>query len=377
VVQGDAAFVDVDWMSDAQFAGRRWRLLEHYHPGEEFTARFPSPEDFEHILHAHDPAASALSTVRWRDPRTEREVMTRFGYNPARDLPYWISYVDASGVRRIERFDDVPWNSGSDFRRFLRDQGAGVGVYPRSMSGARSTGPRQVAGANPLADLTDEEMDAAVESMSAPAVRGRSRPTIAGPEGPVRVPTRRPVRLDIDIVDPETGRVAQRVEPETGRIVPESAIPRRPGETLREAASRIERVIGQRISDTRLAPAWQRARDNVLRGRSVDSLGREGAIRAYGAVRDQFWQLVRTPEFAEGFEFLDEAGFALTDAPAPLLRVLSADIPVQEIRISLDHAFEKAIGENWRRALDADNLIFEFHNPNSFREIIQRRHRLR
>jgi hypothetical protein len=33
--------------------------------------------------------------------------------------------------------------------------------------------------------------------------------------------------------------------------------------------------------------------------------------------------------------------------------------------ISLDHSAEKALGKNWKKAIDADNLVVEFHDPNS------------
>jgi hypothetical protein len=45
-----------------------------------------------------------------------------------------------------------------------------------------------------------------------------------------------------------------------------------------------------------------------------------------------------------------------------------------EVRISLDHIEEKAQGNNWQLALDADNLEFTFAGPNSDREIVQMRH---
>ncbi len=35
---------------------------------------------------------------------------------------------------------------------------------------------------------------------------------------------------------------------------------------------------------------------------------------------------------------------------------------------------EKAIGANWKKALDANNLRLEFGRPNTFRETIQSRH---
>jgi hypothetical protein len=42
--------------------------------------------------------------------------------------------------------------------------------------------------------------------------------------------------------------------------------------------------------------------------------------------------------------------------------------------LSLDHVQEKAQADNWQRALDADNLKFEFASPNTERENSQMRH---
>ena len=195
----------------------------------------------------------------------------------------------------------------------------------------------------------DAQIDEAIGGAETPAVKGGKRPTVGGR----RVPTTKGDRLDIE------------------------ALPLRPGETTqREAVARVRTVIGEPISDTPLAKAWQAAREEVLAGRTVESLGQRAVNKeVYPRVRDRFWQLVR--EDGEARRFLAHAGFDLGDAPAPLLRVTRSDIPVQQIRVSLDHSAEKAIGTNWKRALDGDNLIFEFHDPNSFREIVQRRHDLR
>jgi hypothetical protein len=43
----------------------------------------------------------------------------------------------------------------------------------------------------------------------------------------------------------------------------------------------------------------------------------------------------------------------------------------QERRISLDHILEKAQGDNWKKALDADNLELMFQNANAWKEIVQ------
>jgi hypothetical protein len=47
------------------------------------------------------------------------------------------------------------------------------------------------------------------------------------------------------------------------------------------------------------------------------------------------------------------------------------NITNQERRISLDHVEEKAQGDNWKKALDADNLELMFQNANSWKEIVQ------
>lgn len=49
-------------------------------------------------------------------------------------------------------------------------------------------------------------------------------------------------------------------------------------------------------------------------------------------------------------------------------------VQVMRLPPGLDHILEKAIGDNWRRALDANNLRMEFSMPNTYREIIQARH---
>lgn len=199
------------------------------------------------------------------------------------------------------------------------------------------------------ADL-DAEIAAAIDDADSPAVKGRKRSTIDG-RG---VPTKRGGKLDID------------------------DIPLRPGENARDAVERVRGVIGRSISDTPLAQAWSEARETVLRGRSIESIGKRGMTGkggVYDQVRDQFWENVRADTGLK--TWLGRAGFDLGDAPAPLLRVNREGLPVQQLRISLDHKAEKAIGQNWRKAIDSDNLRLEFHDPNAFREIVQRRHKLR
>jgi hypothetical protein len=96
----------------------------------------------------------------------------------------------------------------------------------------------------------------------------------------------------------------------------------------------------------------------------------------FDETRDIFWEEVRNDPAAR--RVFEDAGFEFGNQPAPKLQVRTpaggAPIPPEEVRVSIDHIAEKAIGENWRIAIDADNLRFEFQNPNAFREIVQMRH---
>jgi hypothetical protein len=202
----------------------------------------------------------------------------------------------------------------------------------------------------PLAGATEEELELAIEEATSPRARGRNRPMLE--DRPI--PTRRVPRLDID------------------------DIWRFPGESQRQAVERVQHIIGQRIDQTPLLDAWDAARARVLGNRSLDSITRDEMLRDggfYDRVRNAFWDEVRTR--SDALRFIEDVGLELRQQRAPLLRVTSSIVPDEEIRVSLDHIAEKAIGDNWRRAIDPDNLSFEFQSPNSFREIIQRRHKLR
>jgi hypothetical protein len=162
---------------------------------------------------------------------------------------------------------------------------------------------------------------------------------------------------------------------------------RRPDEGVSRVPRRITEVIGRRIDQVEpLRDAWNRARDEVLGGRAVDDFSpREvtGNGGLYDQVRDRFWDLVRENPSASGY--LTDRGFEFpSEGRAPLAELgpvgrstETGHITDQERRVSLDHIREKAQGDNWRRALDADNLEFTFQNANAEREIVQRRHRMR
>jgi len=210
------------------------------------------------------------------------------------------------------------------------------------------------SGRGPLADATDSEIEGAIEAAFSPRVTGgRTRPRIEG----IPVPRRQVARLDID------------------------DIARAAGETQAQALARVGRVISRRLDQTPLAPAWNAARERVLAGRPLSSVTRDemlGVGRSeslYDRVRNEFWDEVRRRP--DAITFLTDSGFDLSRGRAPMLRVNRPGIPDHEIRVSLDHNAEKALGENWRRAIDVDNFTFEFQSPNSYREIVQARFRMR
>jgi len=58
-------------------------------------------------------------------------------------------------------------------------------------------------------------------------------------------------------------------------------------------------------------------------------------------------------------------------------KTFRGNVTNQERRISLDHSFEKAQGDNYLLALEGDNLELMFQNANSYREIVQMRHGMR
>jgi hypothetical protein len=149
-------------------------------------------------------------------------------------------------------------------------------------------------------------------------------------------------------------------------------LPRRPGESAREALARIKGVIGKKVSDIpQLKRAWEKARAQVLKDQTLDA---SNYSKLYDATRNRFWKEIRTDPAAA--KYLRDAGFELPPRAeqAAKLAGVRPEVPVEEIRISLDHIREKAIADNWRYALDADNLELTFQNPNAYREVVQMRH---
>lgn len=140
-------------------------------------------------------------------------------------------------------------------------------------------------------------------------------------------------------------------------------------ETLAQAKDRIQTVIGKSIAENpAIRKLWDEAAAEVMRGKR---LTKSNSVDMYNKTRNKFWKKVR-----QNPKSFRDAGFAFPQRKesAPYLRNMRKDIRDAEITISLDHSAEKAIGTNWKLALDPTNLVYEFAAPNSWREIVQMRH---
>jgi len=149
-------------------------------------------------------------------------------------------------------------------------------------------------------------------------------------------------------------------------------VPARKGETQRQAVSRVRSIIGKKLSEYPiLEKLWNDAKDTVLK---KETLTKDNYEELFNHTRNAFYRRVRKDSNAK--QLFENAGFELPNAEttAPKLSGVSADIPVEETRVSLDHTPEKAQGDNWKNALDADHLQMEFARPNTEREIKQMRH---
>lgn len=181
---------------------------------------------------------------------------------------------------------------------------------------------------------------------------GKSEPRIEGK----RVPGKPKPKLDIDKA--------------TG--LPDEKVPARPGEKQRQAVARIRTVIGKRISDHPcLEKLWNDAKAEILK---KETLTENNYEELFNRTREAFYRRIRKDPMAK--KIFSDAGFSLPKGKqtAPVLSGVGSGIPVEETRISLDHVQEKAQGDNWKKALDADNLRFEFARPNTEREVKQMRH---
>ena len=217
-----------------------------------------------------------------------------------------------------------------------------------------------------LFGATDKEIDEALESIEPGRITGgpKSGQKIDG----ISMPKRLRRRIDVlDIMSP-----AELLELAKGG--------------WKKAMNRMNQVMGKKISEIKvLETAWNEARAEVLgKGKSPSDYTREQVIAMYKTAQRKFWEKVR--KSPEAIDFLEKHGFELAGDGGAAMAVLGPKgkevttrgaITDQERRVSLDHIDEKAQGDNWLRALDADNLELMFQNANSWKEIFQVKFKMR
>ena len=105
---------------------------------------------------------------------------------------------------------------------------------------------------------------------------------------------------------------------------------------------------------------------------ATTKLTKDNYAELYDTTRRHFWTEIRNDPKALK-EFTDR-GFVLQGNVRNAARLggVSKKIRVSDTVVSLDHVVEKS--RDWKKALDPDNLRFEFSRPNTYRETIQSRH---
>jgi hypothetical protein len=172
---------------------------------------------------------------------------------------------------------------------------------------------------------------------------------------------------DIDKVfdDLEAGRIPQDGTPVQGSRkgeageVPDVAGGPEPGQRVpRELIAKTRNVLGKTIADAPepVAEAWQKARRAVLGARGP--LTRANYKTLYGEAQRKFWKNVRADDTAAQWFKDNGFSFKTTKSGAPALDIEHTARSRKEFSIELDHKLPKGTGDNWAKALDADNLQF-------------------
>lgn len=210
-----------------------------------------------------------------------------------------------------------------------------------------------------LFGMSDKEIDDTLESMEAGKITGGEKSGFKIDD--TRIPKRQ--RRQIDVTD----------------IMTEAEIKELGKGGYKKAMDRINSVMGKKISDIpELKKHWDDAREEVLKGKEVTDYKPAVVIDKYKDAQRKFWEKIRKDPAA--VEFLKKNGFELEGDRGAAVAVLGpqgkltterGNVTNQERRISLDHIVEKAQGDNWKKALDADNLELMFQNANSWKEIVQ------
>jgi hypothetical protein len=281
--------------------------------------------------HPPETLAAAMDAARTRHP-AGAAIIDRLLTSPEHGDRLGLALAADTGAVRTARLAELGAVAGLDGQELAALTHAVDEIRPRRSEAV-------------FGDITDTEFDTAFDAATSPAVTDSSRPRID--DRPV--PTSRGFgRFDIE------------------------DIPLRPGETQRQAASRLRQVYGRTIAENDAVRAcWDEARSVVTANEPLTSSNYE---ELYNRTRAAFWRRVR--QSPEARRYFEDSGFEFvgSDTSTPRIAAAAGSTPRREINISLDHRLEKAQGENWRRALDADNLEFMAAAPNTLREVLQARH---
>jgi hypothetical protein len=243
----------------------------------------------------------------------------------------------------------------------------------------------------PLVEVTPEQIDAIVDQAfddieaglaEGPVVKGRyvERPALieGGAPEEIRVPGRVVGKGETVVRGGRVYKEGEVVPPDVKvgldiqdiPLTPEELKIPAPEQRLPAALRRVRRVLGRRVSDTPLGQVWNEIREEKLAGRTPEQVGADGVKRLYNDIRDEFWERIRNSP--EHVEYLRRAGLHIDETGAAYLGTSNPTLSRGQTKVSLDHQFEKSWQQNWVKAIDADNLVFEFVNPNSYVDSIQR-----
>lgn len=118
--------IDEVYRGDATMK-RVWVLVEHYHPIDNPSARFASPEDFYAMMFyqttGHLPPGPVTTNIRWTDPVSKIDFLTEIGYRPNDPKPYFMKFREVNGVETEWTMAGEPWKPNSEFEIKLAQRG--------------------------------------------------------------------------------------------------------------------------------------------------------------------------------------------------------------------------------------------------------------
>lgn len=311
VVQGNSGTVDTTTVlySEPEFSDRQWKMVEHYHPGDDAMARIPSDQDFKVITHWQregvEPRGPVKSEVRYIDPLTGETRTTEFGYDPDAGKQYYVDYTDMAGQRQHKEFVEPPWAEGSDYKRFTEGfigesgepahpSSSGIEAEPPTLrrptvEEGNEQGGQQESGAKEQAQNSDivASEDAEPPTLRQPNASGSKPPHPASPKETTRPPVRRIVRPGWESKPLPEAASTVAAHPSSPEDVA-AAMTRRPNESEGNFIDRVATAMERADQQSRGGPPG-RGKENPSRWtRAQSTFG-----RLVGAMRNMQSRLLR------------------------------------------------------------------------------------